>query len=318
MKRIAVCLILGTGSLRSDASAAVTGPRIAVLPVSDNAPPSLKAAQVAASHIEALLHRQGGPDVVDAGTVASAVRSVQERIGSNEFDWNEIAAELDLDLVGLLMVLDVHVHYLGAQPDHFAVGTSNSTRGERHLYEGKATLRLTVVDVEQGRTTFDEQLEGKKTDGYTRPHDASKYADIVSAVRDLAAIFDSSVTPTSGSTLTEDYAPLAMAAVDRATDKLADPLREAFPLRGAIILVEGRDLKIDIGTDSGIKKGMEFDVVSPGKVIIHPTTGEEIVTDGEELGTAKVSRVSTNTAVLKASRKAASAVEVGYSVAGGR
>lgn len=294
--------------------AAGSGPRIAVIPISENAPPSLKAAQVAASHVETLLNRQGRLNVVDSASVATAVRVVEEQSGAPEINWRAIAENLDLDLVALLSVVDAHVDYLGSQIDHLAIGEGSDEPGQRHIYEGKAIIRLTVVDVEKGTTLLDEEAKGKKSEGYRQSHDASKYAEIVTTVRDIVSIFDDSVKTNSGTTLTEDYAQLAMTALEKATKELDDPLKEAFPLRGTIILIEDRKLTVDLGSTSGIKKGMKFEVVRPGKVIVHPTTGENISTGDEGIGSAKVKSVSNTTSVLEADRKAASEVKIGDSV----
>ncbi|MGW8180015.1 MAG: FlgT C-terminal domain-containing protein [bacterium] len=293
---------------------AATAPRIAVIPISDNAPPTLNAAKVTASQVETLLNQQGRLDVVDSVSVARVVRLVKEKNGAAEIDWHDIAENLGLDMVALVSVIDARVEYLGSQFDHLAVGELDSTPGQRHLYEGKATVRLTVVDVEQGTTLLDREEKGARTEGYRQSHDASKYAEIVTAVRDLVAIFDESVKTETGTTLTEGYSHLAMAAIEQATKKLDGPLQEAFPLRGTILLIEGGRLTVDLGSTSGIKKGMKFEVVRPGKVLVHPTTGEKLPTGEESIGTAKVRSVSSNTSILEIGRKAAASVEIGNSV----
>lgn len=293
-------------------SVAEAATRIAVIPIADNTPPGLQAAQVTAGKIESILNDRGHLTVVDSGSVASSVRKLKSQAGAQEVDWRDVASDLNLDLVALLSIVDAHVEYLGEQPDHLAVGEFTDKPGTVHLYEGKVVIRLSIVEVDSENTLLDEEARGDKADRYRQSHDAAKYAVVVNAVRDLAAIFDDSVKTRGAATLTEEYSPLAISALEKAADRLSKPLEKAFPLRGVIILVEGRDLTVDIGADSGLKTGMRFHIARPGKVVTHPTTGQQISTGEEFIGKAKVSRVSASTAVLKADRKASATVEVGF------
>lgn len=293
-------------------SLADSGSRIAVIPIADHTLPTLRASGVTAGRIEGMLNDRGHLAVVDSGSVAASVRRLREQTGRDEVDWQEVAQDLDLDFAALLSVLDAHVDYLGEQFDHLAVGENVDEPGTRHLYEAKATLRLTVVRVEDGTTLLDEEVKAQKTEGYRQSHDAAKYAEVVRAVRDLAAIFDSSISAEGPATLTEDFAPLALSALEKSTDKLSDPLKQTFPLRGVVILVDGRDLTVDIGADGGLRKGMKFLVMRPGEVVTHPTTGKPVSTGDVTVGKARVSSVSSGTAVLKADRKAGAAAEPGY------
>lgn len=304
---------LATG-LSVGAVAAADLPKIAVIPISENAPPGMAAAQVAAERVVGLLNKQGRLNVTDSASVASAVRRASEQTENDVVDWREVASELDLDLVALVTVVDVHIDYLGEQMDHLAVGEGVDKPGTVHVYEAKALVRLQVVDVNSGKTLLDAEGKGNQIERYRQSYDASKYAEIIGAVRDLAAIFDDSVQTQPTTDLNDNFTSLSLLALERASSKLSDPLSDAFPIRGIVILVTGSELTIDVGSDAGVRKGMKFDVLRPGQVIVHPTTGEEIATGEESIGTAKVSKVSTNTAVLHADRRVSKAVEVGYVV----
>ena len=261
-----------------------------------------------------MLRERGQLVVVDSSKVAASFRKLRDQQGLQDIDWRDVASDLELDLVALLRVTDAHVEYLGEQPDHLAVGELNQEPGTVHLYEGKATVQLSIIEVDSEKSILDEEVRGDKAERYRRSHDAAKISEVVNAVRDLAAIFDDSVKPRGAVSLTEEYAPLAISALEKATDRLSKPLKEGFPLRGVIILVEGRDVTIDIGAESGIKKGMAFRVFRPGRVVTHPTTGKPISTGDELIGKAKVHSVSEGAAVLQADRKTSKSVEVGFSV----
>ena len=307
-------LSLACFSLSALVSVAGADTRIAVLPIADHSPPSLNSIQVATARIESMLRERGQLIVVDSNKVAASFRKLRDQEGLQDIDWRDVASDLELNLAALLSVTDAHVDYLGEQPDHLAVGEINPEPGTVHLYEGKAALKLSIIEVDGERSVLDEEVRGDKAERYRQSHDAAKISEVVNAVRDLAAIFDDSVKPRGAVSLTEEYAPLAISALEKATDRLSKPLKEGFPLRGVIILVEGRDVTIDIGAESGIEKGMAFRVFRPGKVVTHPTTGKPISTGDELIGKAKVHSVSESTAVLQADRKARKTVEVGFSV----
>lgn len=296
------------------AAAAEAATRIAVIPVADHSPPSLNSIQVATARIESMLTERGQLRVIDSSSVAASYRRLREQVGHQEIDWRSVADDLELDLVALLSVTDAHVEYLGEQPDHLAVGEVDAEPGTVHLYEGKAAVKLSVIAVDAENIILDEESRGDKAERYRQSHDAAKVREVVNAVRDLAAIFDDSVKPRGTATLTEEYAPLAIGALEKATDRLSKPLKKALPLRGVIILVEGRDVTVDLGAESGLRKGMTFRVFRPGKVVTHPTTGKPISTGDELVGTAKVQSVSANTAVLRAGRKDSKMIEAGFSV----
>ena len=301
-------------SLGAFVTVAEAAPKIAVLPIADHSPPSLNSTQLATARIETMLRERGQLIVVDSSKVAASFRKLRDQEGLQDIDWRDVASDLELDLVALLSVTDAHVEYLGEQPDHLAVGEPNQEPGIVHLYEGKATVRLSIIEVDGEKSIFDEEVRGDKAERYRQSHDAAKISEVVNAVRDIAAIFDDSVKPRGAASLTEEYAPLAVSALEKATDRLSKPLKGAFPLRGVIILVEGRNVTIDIGAESGLKKGIAFRVFRPGKVVTHPTTGKPISTGDELIGKAKVHSVSESTAVLQADRKASKTVEVGFSV----
>lgn len=201
---------------------------IAVIPILDNSPPGLNAARVAAGEIERTLNQLRQFTVVDPSVVAATVRRLNSDEGANGPNWQDVATDLSLDYAALLSVGSAYVEYLGEQFDHLSVGELDSKPGTIYVYEGSVTIHLKIVDIENGKTLLDEEVTGKKSAGYRQSHDAAKYAKIVSAVRELAAIFDKSI-PTGGpEQRADEHASLVTEALEKASRKLERPIKRAL------------------------------------------------------------------------------------------
>ena len=225
---IAVVLAMLAAHPPATLQADETRPRIAVIPVADNSPPGLNAVQYAVGRIEMSLGRLGSLEVLDSPAVAAAVREFETESGGAAVDWRDLAGPLDLDYAALLSVTNAHVEYLGEQFDHLAVGELDTRPGKVHIYEGVATLRLKIVDLRRDATLMDEEATGKKSEGLRQSRDAARYAEIVSAVRDLAAIFDESIQAYGPAQRADEHASLAIEAIKKASKKLERPVRHVL------------------------------------------------------------------------------------------
>ncbi len=211
-------LTLALGFAASDAGIAhAANPRIGVIPVLENAAPSLGAARTAASEVTSLLSRQGGLDVVDSATVADAALGLAGD-AARTVGWREVAEALGLDRVALLSVLEADVKYVGDQQSV----TDEAT--VLHLYESQVRLRVQVIDVASAATLMDETVRGKQLERYPESRDTSRYGQVVRAVSDVLAILrheDPEAPPAA------DDVTLVSRALEKATKKLAKPLRAA-------------------------------------------------------------------------------------------
>lgn len=73
---------------------------------------------------------------------------------------------------------------------------------------------------------------------------------------------------------------------------LAMKFENSFPLvEGLVLKVEGKDLFIDLGIDSKIRKEMKFIIYREGEKIKHPVTGKLLEGEPKELGLARVDKV---------------------------
>lgn len=83
---------------------------------------------------------------------------------------------------------------------------------------------------------------------------------------------------------------------------LFQSIREAFPPFGYVVKVAGRDVVIDLGSDAGVKKGDELEIVREGEQIIHPVTGQALPAELVVVGVLKV--VSTSAQLANCKTKA--------------
>lgn len=80
---------------------------------------------------------------------------------------------------------------------------------------------------------------------------------------------------------------------------LFQSVREAFPPFGYVIRVTGKEVMVDLGTEAGVKKGDDFEVVKEGEQIIHPVTGEALPAELIVVGVLKVVSASPRLANCK-------------------
>lgn len=76
-------------------------------------------------------------------------------------------------------------------------------------------------------------------------------------------------------------------------------VREAFPPFGYVVKASGKSVVVDLGSDSGVKKGDAFEVVKEGEQIIHPRTGEVLSAEMIVVGELKVVSTSADLATCK-------------------
>ncbi len=70
--------------------------------------------------------------------------------------------------------------------------------------------------------------------------------------------------------------------------QMADKIMQAFPLNGYVIEREGKTILLDLGTRSGVRPGMLFDIVKEGKTIKHPKTGQILDVKRIQIGTVRI------------------------------
>ena len=71
-------------------------------------------------------------------------------------------------------------------------------------------------------------MTGDKVERYRQSHDAAKYAAIVSAVRELAAILDDDITAADAQSGVDAHLALVNEALDKAVKKLERPMRKTL------------------------------------------------------------------------------------------
>lgn len=99
---------------------------------------------------------------------------------------------------------------------------------------------------------------------------------------------------------------LARAAADLA-NQLSDTI---FPI--TVIQVKGKQLYVNRGKDGGLKEGEKFVIFRPGEDLIDPTTGENLGSAEEEVGTAKITRINPKFTVMQIISGDAALMEPGF------
>lgn len=100
-------------------------------------------------------------------------------------------------------------------------------------------------------------------------------------------------------------------ALDRAAADLANQLSDTiFPI--TVIQAKGKQLFVNRGKDGGLKTGDQFVIFRPGEALIDPTTGENLGSAEEEVGTAKVVRVNPKFTVMEVTKGDAALMEPGF------
>lgn len=99
---------------------------------------------------------------------------------------------------------------------------------------------------------------------------------------------------------------LASAAADLA-NQLSDTI---FPI--TVIQSKGKQLFVNRGKDGGLKVGETFVIFRPGEALIDPTTGENLGSAEEEVGTAKVVRINPKFTVMQVIQGDSALMEPGF------
>lgn len=73
--------------------------------------------------------------------------------------------------------------------------------------------------------------------------------------------------------------------------EVAKLISKNYPLEGYIVERNGKEVTVDLGSQTGIRQGMEFIAYKEGKVIRHPKTGQVLDIVKEETGTIVINEV---------------------------
>lgn len=186
-----------------------------------------------------------------------------------------------------------------------------------------ATRRFTMVERNQLDAIFTEkslqefiggQVNNKLTDvlgldlvgvvGYTV--DVSKSPEGVPVTKCIIDVRLVDVkTAALLATVTSDRPSLVLPSSNprEAGQLLYKSIRDAFPPLGYVISVSGKEVVIDLGSEAGLKKGDELELVQEGEMIIHPVTGKALSAPMKVIGELKVVTASPQVSTCKAKAK---------------
>lgn len=186
-----------------------------------------------------------------------------------------------------------------------------------------ATRRFTMVERNQLDAVFTEkslqefiggQVNNKLTDvlgldlvgvvGYTIDVSKSpKGEPITKCIIDVRLV--DVKTASILATLTSDRLNLLLppSAPREAGQVLYASIRDAFPPLGYVISVSGKEVVVDLGSEAGLKKGDELELVQEGEQIIHPVTGKILSAPMKVIGELKVLTASPQVSTCKAKAK---------------
>lgn len=80
-------------------------------------------------------------------------------------------------------------------------------------------------------------------------------------------------------------------------------IRDAFPPMGYVIQVSGKEVIVDLGSEAGLKKGDDLEIVQEGDSIIHPVTGQVMTGPMKVIGKLTVSSSSPKLSTCKLKSK---------------
>ncbi len=95
--------------------------------------------------------------------------------------------------------------------------------------------------------------------------------------------------------------------------EMTDKIIRDFPLEGYVVLRDKNSVLIDLGRQSGVKRGMRFQAFKEGKVIKHPKTGEVLDVETIDIGEIEVTDVSQKTSSGTVKKETSSGA-IGYGV----
>jgi hypothetical protein len=79
-------------------------------------------------------------------------------------------------------------------------------------------------------------------------------------------------------------------------------IRETFPPLGYVVALRGKEVVVDLGSESGIRDGDVLEVVREGERLIHPVHGTELPSEMIVVGELKVKSSSPALATCKTSK----------------
>lgn len=108
-------------------------------------------------------------------------------------------------------------------------------------------------------------------------------------------------------TLTSDRASLMgmlpPATPDEATPLLTQSVRDAFPPMGYIVQINDKEVIVDLGSEEGLKKGDQLEVIQEGEQIIHPVTGQIMDAPLKVIAKLKVKSTSPQLSICSRPKK---------------
>lgn len=161
--------------------------------------------------------------------------------------------------------------------------------------ESTVVLSLIFIDTTTGEITPIDNVVGKSDSTSFALNDPDNGNNIVAVGENKRSI----------------YKEAAFEAIKQAAEKI----NEINPLEGYVVNIEGRNIYIDLGRNSGVDKGQKFKIFREGQVIKHPVTGKVIGVKKQDLGTIKIIDVDEEMAIGEAEQGTfASIMKVGDKV----
>ncbi len=158
---------------------------------------------------------------------------------------------------------------------HTLIEVSREGEGPQEKYECTVLYGVRIVDVETGVVIYSGTSRGK------------------SSWRVLKSKENKAEDPVMQS-------DMAIKALNDSKGKLENQLKGIFLVEGYIIqVIDEKNVVLDIGLDDGIRKGMEFDVIRPGKMIKHPITGDLVPRPAVPLGKIKITQADPRVSKAK-------------------
>ena len=176
--------------------------------------------------------------------------------------------------------------------------------------EGQLSNAQSIVQVEVQNFSFGRSA--KKVPNIDNKYRVSDYASIelgVTIVDTTTGKNASSPTVVANSVGSASRTILNK-ALDRAVGSFVDQLTDTiFPIM--VIQAKGKRLYVNRGNDGGMKVGDTFIVFLPGEDLIDPVTGENLGSEEEEIGTAKVTRVNPKFTIVEMTKGDTALVQPG-------
>lgn len=88
-------------------------------------------------------------------------------------------------------------------------------------------------------------------------------------------------------------------AARKAVDDLAGKVASKFTMKGKVVSVKGDVVKFNLGSSSGLSKGMVFEVSRKGEEIKDPDTGEVLEVSEDRIGEVEVTDIKEKTSDAK-------------------